>query len=251
MTDLTTLLSFDNLSFYQNNSQHTDTAHRQSAVPKQLLHAASGKLNTGDKVVLMGQSGAGKSVLLSALAGQIAHQGQICLHLPSKPLTQSDTPAPLWREKVALLTQTPVMIDGTVLDNLALPYRFVRHKAKSFCQAWHIAQLTAFGKDADFIKQEIHTLSGGERQLVHFLRTLQLQPNVLLLDEPTAALDTKTAQALIDCINHWVSDTPHRAVIWVSHHPDEQHQLSAKRWTMHAGKLTTDGTDAINLKETV
>ncbi|VEG13544.1 ABC transporter ATP-binding protein [Moraxella cuniculi] len=210
----------------------------QLSIPqKNPPQAAQGMLCTHDKVVLMGESGSGKSLLLSALAGQIAYQGWVKLHLPHG-IEQADMPPYLWRDKVALLTQNPLMLDGTVLDNLQLPYRFAQHKDKTFDLHWQQMQLAKFHKEPDFLQRQSHSLSGGERQIVHFLRTLQLDPVVLLLDEPTAALDKSSAAVLIDCINHWTAEKD-RAVLWVSHQPDESDKLAASCWYMRAGPLDT------------
>ncbi|OAV02166.1 MULTISPECIES: ATP-binding cassette domain-containing protein [Moraxella] len=223
------LFIFDRLNIHISTPDQTRT----------LLHQAKGSINAGQKIILMGASGSGKSLFLSALAGQLPHEGDAVLNLPNQTLSCSSDPL-LWREKVALITQTPVMIAETVMDNLKLPLTFKQHQDKVFDQNWHISQLSRFGKTAEFLNQNIHTLSGGERQIVHFMRTLQLNPALLLLDEPTAALDENTAAKLIDCVNDWVSDQPDRAVIWVSHQPHHAMALSAISWWIKDGVLITE-----------
>lgn len=201
-----------------------------------LLDDVTGALHSGEQVVLMGASGSGKSLLLSALAGQLPLvHGQISLCTDAGVLEQASTSPPQWRDKVALVTQTPVMMDGTVLDNLQLPFSFGHHKSKQFDEHQQIAWLSQFGKSADFIHQDITRLSGGERQIVHFLRTLQLHPTVLLLDEPTAALDTVSAGVLMSLVQAWHNEK--RAYLWISHRSDEVDALGAVPWQMTAGRL--------------
>ncbi|MDH2272462.1 ABC transporter ATP-binding protein [Moraxella porci] len=217
------LLNFNNISII-------DEADRT------LLDDVSGSIYGGDRIVLMGASGSGKSLLLSALASQIPlTQGQICLAYANQMTDITSIPPPHLRQQIALLMQTPVMVDGTVRDNLMLPFGFGHHKAKQFDERRHIAWLARFGKSADFIHQDITKLSGGERQIVHFLRTLQLEPTLLLLDEPTAALDTVSAGVLMSLVHEWLDG--HRAYIWISHRTDEVATLGNQSWQMMAGRL--------------
>lgn len=217
------LLNFNNISII-------DEAGRT------LLDDVSGSICGGDRIVLMGASGSGKSLLLSALASQIPLiQGRVCLAYANHMTDIASIPPPHLRQQIALLTQTPVMVDGTVQDNLMLPFGFGHHKAKQFDAQRHIAWLARFGKSADFIHQDITKLSGGERQIVHFLRTLQLEPTLLLLDEPTAALDTVSAGVLMSLVHEWLDG--HRAYIWISHRTDEVARLGNHRWQMMAGRL--------------
>lgn len=216
------LLQFDGISI-----THKD---------KVLLNNATGTITRQSLIVLCGQSGSGKSLLLSALANQLPHFGQVSLYDHGHILSQHTTESTQWRAKIALLTQTPVMVDGTVLDNLALPFTFKQNKDRNFDQAWCVARLAEFGKPSDFIHQDIANLSGGERQIVHFLRTLQLNPALLLLDEPTAALDDVTARVLWQMVQAWLSADPMRAVLAISHRKDEQ-VYATQIWQMADGCL--------------
>lgn len=217
------LLNFNNISIIDETG-------------RTLLDDISGSICGGDRIVLMGASGSGKSLLLSALASQIPlTQGQIYLTYANQMTDITSIPPPHLRQQIALLMQTPVMVDGTVRDNLMLPFGFGHHKAKQFDERRHIAWLARFGKSADFIHQDITKLSGGERQIVHFLRTLQLEPTLLLLDEPTAALDTVSAGVLMSLVHEWLDG--HRAYIWISHRTDEVATLGNHRWQMMAGRL--------------
>ncbi len=72
-------------------------------------------------------------------------------------------------------------------------------------------------KPADFLQRSVSVISGGEAQIVAFLRALQLSPLVLLLDEPTASLDTATANCLETLVAAWQNEAPKRAYLWTSH----------------------------------
>ena len=86
--------------------------------------------------------------------------------------------------------------------------------------------------------KDAYHLSGGERQLVNTLRLLQLEPRVLLLDEPTAALDVDTAAQLVALLADWVQKSKQRTVLWVTHDTQDILPLADQHWHMQAGVLT-------------
>lgn len=220
------LLSFSNVYFSSDN--------------KTLLNNCNASVTYQDRIMLSGKSGSGKSLLFAALAGQLPHDGQVNLFdISGGKLVQAHTQPSVWRAKVALLTQSPVMIDGTVLDNLALPFGFKFYKNRQIDTAWLQKQLAAFGKSPDFLTQSTTNLSGGERQIVHFLRTLQLDAHVLLLDEPTAALDEASSRVLWTMVNDWVANKADRAALAISHRHEDICYFD-RLWQMTEGVLTPD-----------
>lgn len=215
------------------------TNNRQVIDEQVLINAASGQLSPGQLTVLTGPSGSGKSVLLRVLAGlSPLTTGDIWLHDANNDRHSiHDTPATNWRTQVALLAQHPQLLEGSVLDNLQLPYSLQAHRHSTFDIDWHIQQLDVLQRSQAFLQQSAAHLSGGERQLVNTLRLLQLQPQVLLLDEPTAALDADTANNLIQLLMHWLQAEPRRAMLWVTHETQTIMPLADKHWDMQAGTL--------------
>lgn len=214
----------------------TTTALSYSYQGRQILNEMSFDLYGGQKVTLMGRSGSGKSMLLKCLADllptnnpsiQINKDGQLT---PISAITPYE-----YRSIVALFHQTPNLSEGTVLDNLTLPFRFKYHHHKKFNLHWHKACLDKLGKNSDFLNQSVHEISGGERQLVNFLRTLQFEPTIALFDETTSTLDNQTSELLMDLVLTWHDNT--KAFIWVTHTPNEQHYLKAEQWYMDKGIL--------------
>lgn len=207
-----------------------------------LISGVSGELRAGQVTVLTGASGSGKSVLLRALAGLSPMTiGDIWLQNDEQSnYTRSSihqmTPTH-WRSQVALLAQQPPLLEGSVLDNLQLPYHLAAHQHKHFNIDWHIEQLECLGRTADFLQQDAYTLSGGEKQLVNTLRLLQLNPQVLLLDEPTAALDVDSSAKLVHLLVSWLRSEPKRTVLWVTHDTHDIMPLADKHWQMQAGVL--------------
>ena len=208
-----------------------------------LISGASGILLAGQVTVLTGASGSGKSVLLRVLAGLLPMTtGDVWLQSDAQNRDTRNSIhelAPMhWRSQVALLAQQPQLLEGSVIDNLQLPYRLASHQQKHFNIDWHIEQLEYLERTSDFLQQDANTLSGGERQLVNTLRLLQLNPQVLLLDEPTAALDVDTSAKLVHLLINWLRREPTRTLLWVTHDTQDIMPLADKHWHMDAGVLT-------------
>lgn len=200
-------------------------------------------------MALLGRSGSGKSLLLHALADLLPLQsGEIYLndsfgltHHPLAPISTIDPK--MYRSRVVLLHQMPSLTEGTVLDNLTLPFSFKHHQDKVFDKDWHLSCLQVLGRDESFLIRSADQLSGGERQIVNFLRSLQFDPSIALFDEITSALDGETADALIRLTFDWYGDGLGKAMMWVTHTPDEAAKLSAQVWHMDNGVLN-DGRRA-------
>lgn len=208
-----------------------------------LLNQVSFSLMAGQKVALLGRSGSGKSLLLHALADLLPLQsGEIYLndsfgltHHPLAPISTIDPK--MYRSRVVLLHQMPSLTEGTVLDNLTLPFSFKCYQDKVFDKDWHLSCLQVLGRDESFLSRSADQLSGGERQIVNFLRSLQFDPSIALFDEITSALDGETADALIRLTLDWYGDGLGKAMMWVTHTPDEAAKLSAQVWHMDNGVL--------------
>lgn len=205
-----------------------------------LIASANGTLLQGQVTVLTGHSGSGKSVLLRVLAGlSPLTTGDVWLHDDkNEPHDIHHAPATQWRAQVALLAQHPQLMEGSVLENLQMPYRLQAYQQNHFDIDWHIQQLAYLERAADFLQQSASHLSGGERQLVNTLRLLQLAPQVLLLDEPTAALDPDTSEKLVQVLINWLRAEPQRTLLWVTHDTQDIMPLADKHWHMQAGVLT-------------
>jgi putative ABC transport system ATP-binding protein len=209
-----------------------------------LISGASGTLLSGQVTVLTGASGSGKSVLLRVLAGLLPmNSGTVRLHDDTSSNVYHDIheTAPIrWRQQVALLAQHPQLLDGSVLENLQMPYQLHAHQPQTFDRDWHVAQLEHLDRSADFLQQDAKHLSGGERQLVNTLRLLQLSPQVLLLDEPTAALDIDTSAQLVNLLINWLHADAQRTLLWVTHDTKDIMPLANRHWHMQASVLTVD-----------
>lgn len=200
-----------------------------------LLAATDFSLAAGERMVITGPSGAGKSVLLRALAlldpldaGELAWHGS--------PIERKAIPR--YRKSIAYIRQRPALIDGTVEDNLRYPYSLRAYRGASFDRARAERLAEEAGRDRRFLDKRASELSGGEAQVTALIRVLQLSPEALLLDEPTASLDPQAARAIEALVAAWFdADRAARASIWVSHDPAQAERVGARRLTMRAGQL--------------
>lgn len=212
---------------------------RFGADGRMLLHSANFIVNHGDKIVLHGASGGGKSVLLRTIAmldapdeGQILWQGA--------PLLSREQVA-TYRVQVAYVRQQPIMQAGSAEDNLCLPFVLKAYRHLRYERTKIETMLATIGKSAALLSRESSELSGGEMQLIGLMRLLQLEPRVLLLDEPTAALDPDTALGVEHLVAQWQTANPERAYIWITHSMAQLEHIGDIRWYMDAGRLTIEG----------
>ena len=170
-------------------------------------------LSAGDRAALVGPSGTGKSLLLRTLCGlDHPEEGTVRFRGDLVP----GTGAPSFRARVLYVQQQPVLVPGSVADNLALPLRFAVHRGRGRPDGRSADLFTRLGKPREFPGQRASVLSGGEAQLVGLVRAILLDPDVLLLDEPTAHLDQETARRVEALVLEWLAGGE-RALIWTSH----------------------------------
>ena len=170
---------------------------------------------SGGKYAILGPSGAGKTTLLRLLnrledptAGVLWFHGTSYAQLSAITL----------RRRVAMVFQVPVIFPGSVRDNLCTALRLQRRDGE-IDPADLTRALELAGLDGAMLVRDAAALSTGEKQRVCIARALMTRPEVLLLDEPTAALDPTAARRLIESIVH-LSRTGGLTVIMVSHQPE-------------------------------
>lgn len=157
------------------------------------LHVAGLEVRQGEILALLGPNGAGKTTLLLAVAHLLEpERAEIVVEGDPKLWHRPDQ----LRRRIALVLQEPLLIDGTVWENVALGLRFrglSREQVAQRVRPW----LKRLGIE-QIAQRRTHTLSGGEARRTSLARALVLEPSLLLLDEPFYALDPPTRTSLMD-----------------------------------------------------
>jgi iron complex transport system ATP-binding protein len=166
----------------------------------QVLHGVRVRVEAGGWLGIIGPNGAGKSTLLRSLLGLHPHQGEVRIDgVPASGMPR--------RERARLLAyapQLPVLPEGvTTRDYVTLgrtPHRALLAAPRAIDRAVVADVMRRLGLEA-LAERPVLTLSGGEQQRAVLARALAQQPRVLLLDEPTAALDLGHAQQVLDLVD--------------------------------------------------
>ncbi len=151
-----------------------------------ILSAVSVELEEG-MTALVGPSGAGKSTLLRLL-NRLADPDSGTIHYRGRDVRDYDVLE--LRREIALVPQLPALLPGSVAENVVYGPRLCGRE----CDLDRALALA--GLDATFAERSARQLSVGEQQRVMLARALALEPEVLLLDEPTAALDERSRDAV-------------------------------------------------------
>lgn len=179
------------------------------------LHGVSMTIEDGELVAIVGKSGAGKSTILHILAcidsyeeGNYYLGDTLVKNLSEKKLAQ------LRNEKIGLVMQDYALVeDFTALENVMLPLDFSRQKKKNKkALAEQALEAVDMGELAGKIVSE---LSGGQKQRVAIARAVVNDPDIILADEPTGALDSINADAIMDLFRQL--NKQGRTVIIVTH----------------------------------
>ncbi len=183
-------------------------------------------ITPGERVALTGPSGSGKTALMRALAGLMpASEGDILFEQRRLQLW----PMPQYRSRVGYLAQRPELGDGdTVEAALAAPFAYRSRRHQACPHQWIQHALEMLGRNSHFLQRRVASLSGGEQQITALLRLLALQPCVLLLDEPTAALDARSARDVEALLETWHGEAPDRSWLWTSHDGAQIERMSTR-----------------------
>lgn len=191
---------------------------------KRIIDHIDLSINSHDITVILGPNGAGKSVLLRLLHGLLVPtKGEVMwgdCHVDEAT-----------RKRQALVFQRPVMMRRTVADNIrfVLSLRNFSNAPQRLKKALHLAGLEAQAN------QPARALSGGEQQRLAIARALALEPEVLILDEPSSNLDPQATMAIELLVKGACKDG--KKVIMVTHDLGQARRVSDEIIFMHHGQI--------------
>jgi peptide/nickel transport system ATP-binding protein len=223
--------------------------YETTAGPLAAVRHASIKVRSGEVLGIVGESGSGKSTLAQIVmgyrpagavtSGSVLFQGISLLELSSSSLRS------VWGRKIAMVHQnalatlTPTMMIG---DQIAETIRHHRHVS------WRDARRAALDALASvnipspekLYRRYPHQLSGGQRQRISIAIALSMRPDLLILDEPTTALDVTTEAVILDLLRELKASTG-AAMIYISHNLAVVGQVADRVAVMYAGEIVEVG----------
>ena len=190
-------------------------------------------MGEGEALGVVGESGAGKTTLLRLLAG---------LDVPTAGTFQwrgrvvNKQAAAELRREATMIFQHPLFIRGNVFDNVAYGLR-LRGTPESEISR-RVLETLAKVRLPGFEARDARKISGGEQQRVSLARALVLDPKVLILDEPTANLDSENASIVSDII---AGEAGARSVVVASHDLARVGRLAGRVIQLEAGRIVAEG----------
>lgn len=204
----------------------------------EVLRGVDLTLEPGRSYVLVGASGAGKSTLLRLL-NRLEDPAAGRLLVGSVPL--ASLPVRAVRRAVGLVFQAPRPLLGTVAENLAYPFEV---RGQPVPDPDDLADaLVEVGLDPGWLGREAAGLSGGERQRLALAVALGTGPEILALDEPTAALDPASARRMAEVLSVRSSRDGLRPLV-VTHHREHARWLGETALVLDAGRMVNQGPTA-------
>ena len=181
-----------------------------------IVRAAALVVNDGQRIMLSGESGSGKSVFLRALADLLPWQGELRLDGQSV----HELPAHQWRRRVMLLEAESAWWAERIIDHFpenAIP------------------DLVKLGLEQNLLDRPPSRVSSGQRQRLALLRALAREPRVLLLDEPTANLDPENTNKLEAMLRRW--SEAGGMLIMTSHDAGQRQRLGSHFWHVNNAQV--------------
>ncbi|HAQ02490.1 TPA: hypothetical protein DEP30_01610 [Candidatus Nomurabacteria bacterium] len=205
-------------------------AYRTEGEPFEALKGVSFSINDGEFVAIMGPSGSGKSTLMHIL-GALDNPTGGTYHLDGKDVSilSDDELADIRKDKIGFVFQSFNLLPRTtVLRNVVLPliYDGVPHSEREMRAK---EALLSAGLDEEHFSHLSNQLSGGQIQRVAIARALVNNPTLILADEPTGNLDTKTGEIVLGTFQK-LNKEQGRTIILITH----EHDVA-----MHADRIIT------------
>lgn len=229
------ILSCENVAFKYNES--TDYA----------ISDCTFSVKKGEKIMLCGASGSGKSTLLRLLKRELSPRGELSGNITLMGKDRSELSDRESAEKIGFVMQSPD--SQTVCDKVSaeLAFGLESFGVKSGEIQSRVGEMAAFFGIEPLYDRDISTLSGGQKQLVALCSVMATDPDILLLDEPTAQLDPVAARELLDILDR-LNKEMGVTIIIAEHDPEELFDSCDKILYLEKGKTEFFGTPALTAK---
>ena len=193
------------------------------------------QITKGTKIGILGKTGVGKSTLLDLIMG-LLHPTSGKIYVDDSPIEQNNMS--LWRKKVTHVPQDIFLINGSILENIALGFKneeIDRDKVEDCAKKSEIFDFIQSLPDQfnETVGERGIKLSGGQKQRIGIARALYRESELIVLDEATNALDTRTEKKIIDSIDKFENIT----IIIVAHRIDTL-KICDKVYEVEKNKIT-------------
>lgn len=201
----------------------------------EILHGIDFEIHSGDYVIFYGPSGCGKSTLLNVCSGlESPTEGKLLVRDQEISKLKPDEMAKFRQTKIGIVFQSFNLLKSmTVQENVALPLVAAgQPRLRAMNRAGNLLHTLGLSKHLNNIPTE---LSGGQQQRVAIARALTTNPWILICDEPTGNLDSKSSAEVMDII-YSINRKSKRTILMVTHNPDHR-KYATKVMYVQDGKI--------------
>ena len=202
----------------------------------------------GQITVIVGPSGSGKTTLLRSLNRlnecfpDCRTEGTVHLRIDGRggDIYENFLPLPELRRRVGMVFQTPAVLPFSIWKNLTMPLRVTLGLTGTALSEWAeraLQEVSLWDEVKDRLNDAASTLSGGQQQRLCLARVLALEPQILLLDEPTASLDFRAAGRIEELL---LKLKDKYTILAVSHSLSETRRLADRVCVLREGRIVRE-----------
>lgn len=222
-----------------NNVKVQNIAFRFAGRPP-IIRNVSFEVNKGEIIAIMGENGSGKSTITQILQKHYsAETGQIILN---NQVVLNSIDSTLWRNMVGVVPQNIHIFNGSVLENIAFDDTQNNIQAVlNFLQEYGFAGFIESLPQSllTIVGEEGINLSGGQKQMIAFARALYHKPQILILDEATAAMDRQSEQFVLQLLRQLKKEI---GIIFITHRLHVLKSFCDRIYILENGSITTQGS---------
>jgi tungstate transport system ATP-binding protein len=202
---------------------------------REVLRVESLEVKQSEILGIMGPSGSGKSTLLRLL-NFLEPPTEGTIRFLGKAIPGNGSPSLDLRRKMTMVFQRPILLSGTVRENVAYGLRLRKEKGTD----GRVEEILHWVGLEELASLPARTLSGGERQRVALARAMVIEPEVLLLDEPTANLDPYNVSLMEEIITS-IKEQRGTTIVLVTHNVFQARRLSDRVAFILGGRIIEVG----------